>query len=704
MNILFEEDGTFRAGTMLADNNTSLQVELPGGKRSKVKLANILLRFSAPAAGELLYPAQALANEIDVDFLWEVCGEEEFGFEELAAEYHGEKKPSALQATSVLLRLHSAPMYFHRKGRGRYRKAPQEILHAALAGLEKKRLALEAVERMADALVGGTLPAEFTPLLSQLLYAPDRNKLETKALESACARSGKSPVRLLADCGAITSTHDYQLGRFLFEYFPESRGGTSGGTGFADSDLNALADLEHLPVAEAKAFSIDDAATTEIDDAFSVTRRDGGWRIGIHIAAPGLGFTPASALGQIARTRLSTVYMPGRKITMLPEQVIDRYTLLAGRCVPALSLYLELADDFRVLSHHSVIERVSIAANLRHHDLEPVFNDETLSTGLSEFPYKMELKLLWEFAQVLQAGRGETGQSGNRKDYNFEVDWQSRSDVAGINEAGVVQIVERQRGSPLDTLVAELMIFANATWGAALRDAGVSGLYRVQSAGKVRMSTVAAAHEGLGVDCYAWTSSPLRRYCDLLNQWQLIALLSEQPPPFGQKGAPKTSETNVMLLAAMRDFDLTYAAYAEFQRGMERYWCLRWLLQSSRTSVTARVLKEELVRVDEIPLVLRMPSLPGTTIAPRGARVQISIDGIDLLEAQIRARFVELLTTQAEAVDDLADDEGEDEIADQMSDATADVDQIGAAQENELPAETRSITALEAEGDAPAAE
>ena len=700
MNILFEEDGTFRAGTMLADNNTSLQVELPGGKRSKVKLGNILLRFGAPAAGELLHPAQALANEIDIDFLWEVCGEEEFSFEELAAEYHGEKKPSALQATSVLLRLHSAPIYFHRKGRGRYRKAPQEILHAALAGLEKKRLALEAVERMADALVDGTLPAEFTPLLSQLLYAPDRNKSETKALESACARSGKSPVRLLADCGAITSTHDYQLGRFLFEYFPEQKGGT----GFADVDLNALADLEHLPLAGAKAFSIDDAATTEIDDAFSVTRRDGGWRIGIHIAAPGLGFAPDSALGQVARTRLSTVYMPGHKITMLPEQIIDRYTLLAGRSVPAVSLYLELADDFRLLSHQSVIERVSIAANLRHHDLEPVFNDETLSTGLSEFAYKDELKLLWEFAQVLQAGRGETGQSSNRKDYNFEVDWQSRSDAVGINEAGVIQIVERQRGSPLDTLVAELMIFANATWGAALRDAGVSGLYRVQSAGKVRMSTVAAAHEGLGVDCYAWTSSPLRRYCDLLNQWQLIALLSEQPPPFGQKGAPKTSDANVMLLAAMRDFDLTYAAYAEFQRGMERYWCLRWLLQASRTSVTARVLKDELVRFDEIPLVLRMPSLPSLAVAPRGAHVQISVDGIDLLEAQIRARFVELLSTQADAADDLTDDEGMDEIVDQVGDATASVDQISATQENELPAETRSVTALEAEGDTPPAE
>jgi exoribonuclease-2 len=144
MNVLFEEDGAFRAGTVLADNVASLQVELASGKRSKVKAANVLLRFAAPAAGELLERAEAEAQGIDVDFLWEACGEEDFGFEELAAEYHG-SKPDSVQASAVLLRLHSAPMYFHRKGRGRFRKAPPEILQAALAGLEKKRLQAAAI-------------------------------------------------------------------------------------------------------------------------------------------------------------------------------------------------------------------------------------------------------------------------------------------------------------------------------------------------------------------------------------------------------------------------------------------------------------------------------------------------------------------------------------------------------------------------------
>jgi exoribonuclease-2 len=646
MNVLFEEDGAFRAGSVLADNVSSLQIELASGKRSKVKAANVLLRFAAPGPGELLDRAEVEAEGIDVDFLWEASGEAEFGFEDLAGEYHG-AKPDAVQATAVLLRLHSAPIYFHRKGRGRFRKAPPEILQAALAGLEKKRQQAAAIERMVEELKTGHLPAEFAPILPQLVYKPDRNRGETKALEAACGETGKSAARLLFDCGALPSTHDYHLDRFLFEFFPEGKGGT----GFPQ--FAAPVEPVELPLAAVAAFSVDDAHTTEIDDAFSVTPKPaGGWQIGIHIAAPGLGFGPDSDLGRITRERLSTVYMPGRKITMLPEDVVEHFTLAAGQTVPAISLYLDVASDLRLLGHETRMERVPIVANLRHHDIEPVFNAATLVEGLGEFPYRDELKLLWEFAQVLEAARGKPSDNGNRKDYNFIVDWEADSGIAVEPGKGFVAIEERQRGSPLDTLVAELMIVANATWGAMLRDAGIPALYRVQTAGKVRMSTVAAAHEGLGVDCYAWSSSPLRRYCDLLNQWQLIALLKNEPPAFPPKSAD--------LLAAMRDFELTYAAYAEFQRGMERYWCLRWLLQEQAGEACGHVLREALVRLEAIPLVLRVPSLPEL---PRGARVRLDIEGIDLLEAELRPRYRELApelaaNTASDAA--FAGDEGEE--------------------------------------------
>ena len=622
MNVLFEEDGAFRAGAVLADNNTSLQVELASGKRAKVKAANVLLRFAEPAPAELQERAEDEAQGIDADFLWQACSDGEFTFADFARDYYG-RAPSAVEATAILHALHAAPIYFHRKGKGRFRKAPTDILKAALAGQEKKRQQGLAVERMAASLVAGELPEEFAGLVPQLLYKPDRGRLETKALEAACAEAGLSPPRLLARCGAVAGSHDYHLGRFLFEHFPR-------GTGFPPYTLPPPG--ADLPLAEVAALSIDDAHTTEIDDAFSVTPTADGWRIGIHIAAPGLSIRPDDALGAIARERLSTVYMPGTKITMLPEEVVERFTLAAGRTCPALSLYLDVARDLTVKVGATRIERVPVVANLRHHDIEPLFNEESLAAGLPQFPYRDELKLLWEVATVLEAGRGKASANQNYFDFNFVVDWT----VATAEGPGRIEISRRARGSPLDKLVAELMIVANATWGRALADAGLPALYRAQSAGKVRMTTVAAAHEGLGVDCYAWSSSPLRRYADLVNQWQLIAWLRQEEPPF----VPRSQD----LMAVLREFELAYAAYGEFQGAMERYWCLRWLLQERVERPLATVLRENLLRVDSLPLVLRLPTLPPLD---RGARVRLEVERVDLLEAEVKLRFVETLASEA---------------------------------------------------------
>ena len=619
MFVLYEEDGAFKAGTILADNDATLQVENTHGKRVKLKRAHVLMEFREPGPSDLLARAEAEAEGLDVEFLWEVCSDDEFAFADFAAEYQG-RAPTAVESAALLLRLHSAPIWFHRKGRGRFRKAPADILQAALAGLEKKRQQAAAIEHMRTELVAGRLPPELAALLPQALYRPDRNRPEIKALEAACVDSGLSAARLLLACGALASSYDFHYNRFLFEHFPE-------GTAFPAIDVPVLPTA--LPRAEVAAFSIDDASTTEIDDAFSVTpRAEGGWRIGIHIAAPALGFARGSALDAIARRRLSTVYMPGNKITMLPDEIVQTFTLAEGRDCPAVSLYLDITPGLAIVGEESRVELVPIVANLRHHDIEPVFNDDTVHNGGPDFQWKRELTLLWDLATVLEAGRGKAAGNEDRIDFGFSVDWTEET----ADGPGRVSIGRRLRGSPMDKLVAELMIYANMTWGKLLDRSGIPGLYRAQGGGKVRMTTVAAPHEGLGVDCYAWSSSPLRRYVDLVNQWQIISVLQGTPPAF----APKSAE----LMAAMRDFELTYAEYAEFQRGMERYWCLRWLRQHGRGEVEATVLRESVVRLTEIPLVFRVPSMP---LQMPGSRVKLFVERTDLLDVEVEARFVQTL-------------------------------------------------------------
>ena len=617
MHVLFEEDGAFKTATILTDNDNSLQVETATGKRAKIKSANILLRYKEPSPNELLSRAEKTAEDIETEFLWECAGDGEFLFSDFADDYFGHKA-TAVEAVALLLALHSAPIYFHRKGKGRFRKAPPDILAAALAGLEKKRQQALAIERMTGELKAFTLPPEFASILNQLLYKPDRNRPETKALEAACAETGLSSLHLLDKCGAIRSAFDTHYRRFLLEHFPS-------GIDFPAIETPSAAG--DLPCAAVEAFSIDDAATTEIDDAFSLETLADGWRVGIHIAAPGLGITPGSPLDAVARERLSTVYMPGNKITMLPDAAVETFTLAAGRTCPALSLYLTVAPDFTIAAHESRIELVPIAANLRHHDIEPLFNAETVRTAVPDFPYRDQLLTLWQFACACEKRRGKPSAMQGIHDYNFDIE----GDLADP-ESCRVAISERKRGSPLDKLVAELMIVANSTWGGLLAEKGIAAIYRAQTAGKVRMTTSPLPHEGLGVAQYAWSSSPLRRYVDLINQWQLISCLSGYAPHF----KPRSDA----LFAAMRDFELTYSAYAEFQRGMERYWCLRWLRQQGLDIIDATVRRENLVKLDHLPIVLRVPSLPD--LKP-GSRIRLSIEAVDPLTLDLACRYAETL-------------------------------------------------------------
>ncbi|HKU85318.1 MAG TPA: RNB domain-containing ribonuclease [Casimicrobiaceae bacterium] len=611
MNVLFEDDGQLKAGTLLADHDASLQVETVSGKRQKVKAAHVLLRFTAPSPAETMATAQEMVAAIDPHFLWEVSADDEFGFDELAREYFG-ATPAPAESAAVALALARAPMYFYRKGRGRYRRAPPAALQAALASVARKEREAGDIAQWSDQLRARKLPDALAAKLDMLLYRPDKQAPEWKALDAACAAERINPLELLRACGAIPSSHDYHFNRFAMQAFP---------AGTAFPEYGTIPALPELPLAGVRAFSIDDASTTEIDDAFSV--RDLGddrHEIGIHIAAPALAIGRGTPLDAIARRRLSTVYMPGRKLTMLPQAVVDAFTLCEGASPPALSLYVETAADGAPVAHRTVLERVPIAANLRLSEVTEAFAGDTPAPG--EPPWTDELRALWRLANRIAAARGKPDAA--RVDFSFDVDW----DAEGAGERGRVAIRPRPRGSPLDKLVAELMIHVNHTWGRHVAEAGIPAFYRVQGAGKVKMSTRPGEHQGLGVSHYLWASSPLRRYSDLVNQRQLVALVDRTAPPYGQNDPE--------LFAALDDFEATYSQYAEMQDRMERYWCLRFLLQEALTECTAVVIRDTLVRFERLPLVVRLPDMP--TLAPE-SRVRVAIGRVDLLDVTLECRY-----------------------------------------------------------------
>jgi exoribonuclease-2 len=210
--------------------------------------------------------------------------------------------------------------------------------------------------------------------------------------------------------------------------------------------------------------------------------------------------------------------------------------------------------------------------------------------------------------------------------------------------------------------VAEAMILANSTWGGWLAECGVPGIYRSQASLapgiKVRMGTKPAPHAGMGVAQYTWASSPLRRYVDLVNQWQIIACArfgttAALAAPFKPKDAS--------LFSIISGFDAAYAAYNDFQNGIERFWTLRWLQQNDVSELDATVMRDGLVRADTLPLVLRAAGTEG--LAP-GAHVRVRIGSVDLLTLELHGALLSRLDDASAPDDVLAEPEAEDESPD----------------------------------------
>jgi exoribonuclease-2 len=654
MYALFDDAGKFHAGRVMSEADTSMQIELDSGKRVKVKSANVLLKFEQPAPAELLAEGQRLAQDIDLDLAWEFAPDAEFGFADLARDYFDVKAGPAQQA-AALFRLFEAPHYFRRLGKGQFKKAPEEIVKAALLGIERKKQLAAQIDSWAQELVAGQCPAPVREQLYKILFKPDKNGAEYKAVVEASKLSHSAPLDLLKSAGAIDSPYQFHWKRFLFENFPK-------GTAFPA--LSAPEIKDKLPLASVQAFSIDDSATTEIDDALSVQGLGSGTVVfGIHIAAPGLAITPEGPVDKAARDRLSTVYMPGYKLTMLPDEVVQAYTLLEGRECPAVSLYVSFDEaTLAVQGSETRLERVPIATNLRHDQLDAVVTEASLTGDApAGYAHAAELAFAFRLARHLKAAREVVRgkpELFNRPDYNFRLEGNEGREPQGDER---VLISTRTRGAPLDLIVAEAMILANSTWGGWLHELGVPGIYRSQASMapgvKVRMGTKAAPHAGMGVAQYTWATSPLRRYVDLVNQWQIIACArhgrtAALAAPFKPKDAA--------LFSIISSFDAAYTAYNGFQSGLERYWTLQYLAQHGLQELDAAVMKDGLVRADTLPLVFKAV---GAERLPRGARVKVRITGTDLLTLDVHASVLQRLDDPATPADDAVIEDTEIEEA-----------------------------------------
>ena len=675
--VFYEAQGKLHIATVMEQKDSHLQVKGQGSSTQKIKAKDVLLQAALnDAPAQLTVQVDELAAQVDLDFLWECAPDEVFGFVDIAREYFGESASVPEQA-AMWQAIQSAPIYFGKKGKGQFTRQPIEQIQIALAAVAKKEERLRQQAVWVEQMCPGQAPAEILQARDAILQKKNANDMSYKAVVEAASALGKTIPELMLHIGAFKNAFELHRETFLAEYYPR---GTSAHDLTQPSLTHWQALLDEGVVTDAvvddrAVVSIDDSMTTEIDDAFSMLQIDAqNYRIGVHIAAPSLAVNRDDVADTHAAARMSTLYTPGEKVTMLPDAWVSEFSLDAGTVKPVLSIYTTFNTDATgqdaFTDTQTRIERVRITDNLRHDTPQMQLTLDDLQGERSDYPRATELKILWQAVQQLSsirdAVRGRP-ENNNRADFSFTVEASADLPLTGEENVGISQ---RMRGSPIDKIVSEWMIFANVNWASWLRDLRIPALFRTQSAMGVRTTTYAAPHLAMGVPAYMWATSPLRRYADWLNQMQLLAAVrygvtAPMKAPFQPK--------EVDLLTRVSQFDERYKAYGAQQDKMEKYWCLRWVAQHMDEGILeteAIVIRDNTLRLADIPLYINALISEDT---PKQTRVRVQLQGIDWVPLTVGVRVVSVLGVAVEEVEDEVDEVDEaDELVDGTSNQAVD--------------------------------
>ncbi len=632
MFLVYEKSGQLKTGRLVNESDwTSPQKNIAiydeQDRKTKVKRDQIILTHKTPLPN-LIEQAEATADTLDIDLLWSCSSEEEQDLITFAQDYFGQEA-SHREILAILIKFQTCPVYFHRKSKGRYKRADETTLQLALQAIEKKKIRLAQQAKWTEQLISGKVPEGWNTLLLQFLEKPDKNTDEWKAFEKAMEAVKKNIPQMLLFLKVFSDPLLIFHQQFQSDYFPK-------GTDF-DIEPDITVDIDKLSHNAHPCYSIDSIDTDEIDDAISCEPIDDHHvKIGVHIAVPALGIEKDSPLDHMAQNRMSTVYTPNHKITMLPKSIIQQFSLDEGEKRPALSVYAVFnLETGKLTSSETKLQTITVTKNLRTEHIdgwitELAFeNDELVQNeALLQF-----FQPLWIITQHLSTQRDEIrgrAEQLNRLDYSVILEGHYKDPNSKVS------IKTRPRTAPTHRIVQELMIFANMQWAEMLKNQKIAGIFRSQSYGRTRMSTYPNPHEGIGAEQYIWATSPLRRYPDLLCQRQLICIAKH-----GVRAALVTPYEfkDPELIKLIGLFEERYNAYGRYQRDIETYWFLKFLQQENITELEATVLRnEQYVRLDKVGLNAPIQTLP-SHIEP-GDQIFVKITHIDLMSLSIELTYL----------------------------------------------------------------
>ena len=329
------------------------------------------------------------------------------------------------------------------------------------------------------------------------------------------------------------------------------------------SPASARRDMTQLPL-----ITIDGQSTLDYDDALSLEALADSYRLGIHIVDVGHHVKKNTTLDREAFNRCSSIYMPDRRLPMLPSCLAeDLCSLKAGHLRPAISTLVTLSPSLDIVSVEIVPSLVRVEQQLTYYDVN-VLAEENQTYGI-----------LRDVAARFHDFRLQAG----------AVQITLPEVHVWIGEGGEININRINRESPGRMLVAELMILANWLMGRFLKEHGLPAVFRSQPEAKERLyrgdsdslfqnimqrrllnrfvlSRKSESHAGLGLETYVTATSPIRKYCDLITQRQIRSAFELEAP-----------YTDDEIEAIIRQLELPMSQVSRIQHRRVRYWILKYL-------------------------------------------------------------------------------------------------------------------------------